>query len=76
MFKLTALHLKRMGVSHSKVDSLLQVMHWKVLRRLEQTVGTRRRLVHDSKESKESNAGDLPTSVNMGHNQGGALCAR
>ena len=32
-----------MGVSHSKVDSL-QDMHWKALRRLEQIVGTRRRL--------------------------------
>ena len=46
MFKLTALHLKRLGASHSKVDSLLQDMHWKVLRRLEQIVGTRRRLEH------------------------------
>ena len=50
MFKLTALHLKRMDVSHSTADSLLQDMHWKVLRRLEQIVGTRRRLEHDSNQ--------------------------
>ena len=61
MFKLTALHLKRLGVSHAKVDSVLQDMHWQALRRLEQIkqivgmgcrleqiVGTRRRLEHDS----------------------------
>ena len=51
MLKLTALHLKRLGVSQSKVDSLLQDMHWKVLRRLEQIVGTRRRLEHDSSQA-------------------------
>ena len=45
MFKLTALQLKRLGV-----DSLLQDMHWKALRRLEQIVGTRRRLEHDSSQ--------------------------
>ena len=48
MFKPTALHLKRLGVSHSTTDSLLQDMHRKALRRLEQIVGTRRRLEHDS----------------------------
>ena len=50
LYKLTALHLKRLGVSHSAVDSLLQDMHWKALRRLEQIVGTRRRLEHDSNQ--------------------------
>ena len=50
MFRLTALHLKRLGVSHSKVDSLLQYIHWKAFRRLEQIVGTRRRLEHDSNQ--------------------------
>ena len=50
MFKLTALHLKRLGISQSTVDSLLQDMHWKALRRLEQIVGTRRRLEHDSSQ--------------------------
>ena len=50
MFKLTALHLKRLGVSHAKVDNLLQDMHWKALRRLEQIVGTRRRLEHNSNQ--------------------------
>ena len=29
MFKLTALHLKKLGISQSTVDSLLQDMHWK-----------------------------------------------
>ena len=53
MFKLTALHLKRLGVSHSKVDSLLQDKHWKALRRLEQIVGTRRRLEHDSNQGTQ-----------------------
>ena len=47
MFQLTALHLKQLGISHSKADDLLQDMHWKALKRLEQTVGTRRRLEHD-----------------------------
>ena len=47
MFKLTALHLETLGVSHSNLDSVLQDMHWKALRRLEQIVGTRRRLEHD-----------------------------
>ena len=48
IFKLTApVHLKRLGVSHSKVDSLLQDMHWKALRRLEQITGMRRRLEHN-----------------------------
>ena len=50
IFKLTALHLKRLGVSHLKVDSLLQDMHWKALKRLEQIVGTRRRLEHEGNE--------------------------
>ena len=49
-FKITALHPKRLGVSHSKSDSLMQDMHWKALRRLEQIVGTRRRLEHDSNQ--------------------------
>ena len=47
MFQLTALHLKQLGISHSKADDLLQDMHWKALKRLEQIVGTRRRLEHD-----------------------------
>ena len=50
MFKLTALHLEKLGVSHSTVDSLLQDMHWKALRRLEQIVGTRPRLEHESNQ--------------------------
>ena len=52
MLKLTALHLTRMGISHSTVDSPLQLwdMQWKALRRLEQIVGTRRRLEHDSSQ--------------------------
>ena len=50
MFKLTALHLERLGVFHSNVESVLQDMHWKALRRLEQIVGTRRRLEHDSNQ--------------------------
>ena len=50
IFKLTALHLERRGVSHSNVDSLLQDMHCKALRRLEQIVATRRRLEHNSNQ--------------------------
>ena len=46
MFKLAALHLTRLGISNSTVDILLQDLHWKALRRLEQIVGTRRRLEH------------------------------
>ena len=36
MFVLTALHLKGLGNFQSTVDNLLQDMHWKALRRLEQ----------------------------------------
>ena len=50
MFKVKALHLKRLDVSHSEVDFVLQDMYWKALRRLEQMVGTRRRLKHNSNQ--------------------------
>ena len=53
MSKPTALHLKRLGISHSTVDSLLQDMHRKALRKLEQIVGTRRRLEHDSNQGMQ-----------------------
>ena len=53
MYKLTELHLKRLVVSQSKVDSLLQEVHWKALRRLEQIVGTSRRLKHDSSQGNQ-----------------------
>ena len=49
MFKLIALHLERLGVSHSNLNSLLEDMHWKALIRLE-IVSTRRRLEHDSNQ--------------------------
>ena len=52
MFRLTASHLVRLGVAHPRVEELLQDMHWKVLKRLEQTVGTWRRLEHEGKDSK------------------------
>ena len=52
MFKLTAFHLKQLGIPHSKADDLLQDMHWKALKRLEQIVGTRRRLEHDDSSGK------------------------
>ena len=50
IFKLTALHLKRLGVSRTKVDSLLQDMHWKALRRLEQISLLSHRLEHDGNQ--------------------------
>ena len=74
LIKLTALHLKRLGVSHSTVDSLLQDMHWKALRMLEQIVGTHRRLEHDSNQGIQRRP--LANKVNTGHNRGGAWCAR
>ena len=48
MFRLTASHLMHLGVAHSRVEAVLQAMHWKTLDRLEQIVGTRRRLEHES----------------------------
>ena len=48
MFRLTASHLMHLGVAHSRVEAVLQAMHWKTLERLEQIVGTRRRLEHES----------------------------
>ena len=53
MLNFTALHpkrLQRVVVSHSTVDSLLQDMHWTVLRRLEQMTGMQPRLEHDSNQ--------------------------
>ena len=47
MFRLTALHLAQLGIANQKVDDVLQDMHWKALKRLEQIVGTRRRLEHE-----------------------------
>ena len=47
MFKRTTLYAKRIGISHPTIDSLLQNMHWKALRRLEQMIRTRRRLEHE-----------------------------
>ena len=57
MFKLTAFHLKQLGPPHSKVDDLMQAIHWNALKRLalkglEQLVGTRRRLEHDDSSGK------------------------
>ena len=52
MFKSAALRLKRLVVSYSTVDSLLQEMHWKARRRLERTVRMRRRLEHDSYQGR------------------------
>ena len=48
MFRLTASHLMHLGVVHSRVEAVLQAMYWKTLGRLEQIVGTRRRLEHES----------------------------
>ena len=48
MFRLTASHLMYLGVAHARVEAVLQAMHWKTLERLEQIVGTRRRLEHES----------------------------
>ena len=56
MFKLTALHLKQLGIPPSKVDTILQDMHWKALKRLEQITGTRRRLEHDDNSGKHGSS--------------------
>ena len=79
--KLTALYLKGLGIFRSTVDSLspqrLRDLHWKALRRLEQEVGMRRRLEHDSSQEIQLTLPTRAASIGlMGHNQGGAWCAQ
>ena len=52
MFRLTALHLVRLGVAHPRVEEVLQDMHWKTSKRLEQIVGARRKLEHEGEDGK------------------------
>ncbi len=50
MFHLTAQHLKQLGISGPPGKTLLESLHFRALKRLEQLVGTRRRLEHQSNE--------------------------
>ena len=73
MFRLTASHLVRLEVSHPRVEELLQDMHWRALKGLEQIVGTRRKLNMKARMVRLRDA--TPLGENVGHNQGGARCA-
>ena len=53
MFRLTASHLMHVGVARSRVETLLQEMHWKTLQRLEQIVGTRRKEEHKGNHGEQ-----------------------
>ena len=52
MFHLTALHLGQLGVTRSTVINIMEKLHYKALKRLEQIVGTRRRLEHEPMNNK------------------------
>ncbi len=52
MFQLTALHLGQLGVKRTKVKEIMEKLHYKALKRLEQMVGTRRRLEHEPMHNK------------------------
>ncbi len=50
MFHLTAQHLKQLGITGPPGNTLMENLHFRALKRLEQLVGTRCRLEHQSKE--------------------------
>ena len=50
MFHLTNFHLKQLGVDGNPLRLLMEKLHFRALKRLEQLVGTRRRLEHSSDE--------------------------
>ncbi len=50
MFHLTAQHLKQLGITGPPGKTLMETLHSRALKRLEQLVGTRRRLEHQSNE--------------------------
>ncbi len=50
MFHLTAQHLKQLGITGPPGKTLMETLHFRALKRLEQLVGTRRRLEHQSNE--------------------------
>ena len=52
MFHLTAFHLGQLGVPRTTVKDILEKLHYKALKRLEQLVGTRRRLEHEPMNNK------------------------
>ena len=49
-FHLTAQHSKQLGITGLPRKSLMETLHFRALKRLEQLVGTRRRLEHQSNE--------------------------
>ena len=52
MFHLIALHLAQLGVPRNVVKNTMEKLHYKALKRLEQVVGTRRRLEHEPVNNK------------------------
>ncbi len=50
IFHLTAEHLKQLGITGPPRKTLLETIHFRALKRLEQLVGTRRRLEHQPNE--------------------------
>ena len=52
-FRLTASHLDQLGIAKQATKSLLEKLHFDALKRLEQVVGTRRRLEHEPAQSKK-----------------------
>ena len=64
MFHLTALHLAQLGVSRKLVKDTMEKLHYKALKRLEQVVGTRRRLEHEPVNNKRKR--EQSTKVGLG----------
>ena len=50
MFHLTKFHLKQLGIAENPLRLLMEKLHFRALKRLEQLVATRRRLEHSSNE--------------------------
>ena len=50
MFHLTKFHLKQLGIAGNPLRLLMEKLHFRALKRLEQLVGTRRRLEHSKAE--------------------------
>ena len=50
MFQLTQFHLKQLGITGNPLRLLMEKLHFRALKRLEQLVGTRRRLEHSNTE--------------------------
>ena len=51
-FQLTASHLGQLGIAKQATKLLMENLHFHALKRLEQIVGTRRRLEHEPPQNK------------------------